>query len=233
MDADDHPFLSNQQSPRDHANEWQAWVLIFGIAELFLFFLVFSTTWGERRMISDNLLHPSMGLYTGAMTFFVIFQCAVCAGYLNRFRKRDLAYSVVGWGFVLVTLVGWVVLAYNADTVTHYAGVGLYLTGLGGTYIVLLRLSKQYDAKLEGETYDLVAGILLVSTVGFLVSFLVLFFLDDEQAWLWENIAFLCYLIFYIYFFSSHPHDPTISLTNARPFADTPVCRPLIIIKRT
>jgi len=233
MDADDHPFMQNAPAPPDHSRDWQAWIMIVGFGQFFLFFLVFSVTWGDQKMISDNLLHPSMGYYVGLMTFFVVFQCLVCGGYFAYFRKKDLAICVVGWGFVLHSLAGWLVLAFNADSAVHFTGVVLYLLGLGGTYVLLLRLSKHYDARLESETYDVIAGTLFLCTVSFLVAFVVLFFLDHPDAWLWENLAFLFYLLYYLYFFANHPHDPSAPIVNEKPYTEVPLCRPLIIIKRS
>lgn len=225
-----NPMESERQ---DGATEWQAWVLILGVAEFFLFLFVFSTTWDQSRMISDNLLHPEMAYYTYGMTVFVVFQSVVCLSYIDRFRKKDLAVCVAGWGFSLISLSGWLVLAFNSDAVTHFSGVGLYISGLGGAYLVILYLAVRFDKKLEDAAYYITTTVLLLSTAAFLVAFLALYFTDDPSAWLWENLAFLCYLLFYLYFFANHPHEPFAPIQNEKPYTDVPLCRPLLVIKRS
>jgi len=219
----------------DHqcATDWQAWILVVGVAQFLFFLYVFANTWDEGRMISDNLSHPDMEFYAHIMTVFVVFQTVVTLGYVNIFRKKDLATTIAGWGFILISFTGWLVLAYNGDSVTHFSGVALYITGLGLSYMVILYLSMNYDKKLDTAAYYITSTVLLLSTIAFLLAFLALYSTDDPSAWLWENLAFLCYLLFYLYFFANHPHDPLHPLQNEKPYTDVPLCRPLLVIKRS
>lgn len=218
---------------KDNNFEWQSWIMIVGICHLLVFLLTLSETWNDKRMISDNLLHPNMPYYVWTMTVFTLFQCLVYILYINRFKKKDLATCIAGWGFVAISGTGWLVLAFNADARTHLSGVILYVLCLGATIIVCIRLSKLYEKQFEPDYYDLIAGITFVASLFLLIAFGIMYLVDYENSWLFENLAYLLYLLFYLYFFSNHPFDPATILISSKPYLEVPVCRPLLIIKRT
>ena len=193
---------------------WHTFALCLGMTELIFFLCVFLSpeSLSERRYVSTNLFDEVY--FRAGMTVLVLLQLLVCALYLARYRLRSQAEAFVAELFVLTAGLGWVITIAcdpKTDLVSHSLGAGLFVTGTGAYFVMLLRLTVKNDPKWE-QGYDLAAGFVLLCAGVFTVTYIVLYFSSPWSAWLWENLAFLTMVCGYLVFFWSHPFDPAAVL---------------------
>lgn len=168
--------------------------------------------------------------------------------FLLRFRYKWGQAEIVGLVGILLTIIGWAVLAIRRDTSGHFLGVGLFCIGsfVYSTAFIRLAATHARDATRE-LVRTVLEAFLLMSTIALFISFVALWVIEEHrstreasQGYIVEHAAYLTHLLFYTVFFLYHSPDPEKVYCSNRG-ADRSdydedevpmVCRPLIFTQR-
>jgi hypothetical protein len=167
------------------------------------------------KFISDFLFSDSV--YRSVMTFFVALQLGMCVLFVARLRSKLLEGAFmfcVEISLFVFAWVGWTVLCaqYTSPdsgegmSKVHAAGVGVfiscslaYVTMLSWNVFVLFS-RQQFNVYVIGEF--VLFGLVLVTSVGLGIHFIVHSLQMDPDAWVTEHLALVffvsCHMLLFI-----------------------------------